>query len=127
VPIRNTIIKNRQYFTRICGYAPLICSGLPALSLVIVKADIELKIARVAINKQSKLNKKNLFVLSPTSSFFCYLAAVKILTSNKSISNTDGCFVTTHFEKNTHFEKKFQIALNLEQPQRILNFFFKLR
>jgi hypothetical protein len=32
--------------------------------------------------------------------------------------------VTTHFEKITHFEKKFQSALKFEQLQRTLNFFF---
>jgi hypothetical protein len=28
------------------------------------------------------------------------------------------CFVTTHFEKNMHFENFFQSALKIEQPQR---------
>ena len=36
-----------------------------------------------------------------------------------------GWAVATHFEKITHFEKKFQSALNLGPKQRTLNFFFQ--
>ena len=33
--------------------------------------------------------------------------------------------VTTHFEKITHFEKFFQSALKIEQPQRTLKKIFQ--
>ena len=35
--------------------------------------------------------------------------------------------VATHFEKITHFEKKFQSALNLGPNQRTLKIVFKVR
>ena len=35
--------------------------------------------------------------------------------------------MATHFEKITHFEKKFQSVLNLGPNQRALKIFFKVR